>query len=92
IDGVPLARYRVFLDAFGRRPAGATLSLDVTGAGGARRVSFRLVTVRDEFGRTRDGGSNSSRLLGIALTGYPLIFLAVASVVLLQRPGDRAAW
>ena len=28
----------------------------------------------------------------MALTGYPLIFLAVASVVLLQRPGDRVAW
>ena len=57
IDGVPLDRYRVFLDAFGRRPAGATLSLDVTGAGGARRVAFPLVTIRDERRRQSDGGS-----------------------------------
>ena len=40
IDGVPLDRYRVFLDAFGRRPAGAVLSLEVMRAGGSRRVAI----------------------------------------------------
>jgi phosphoserine phosphatase RsbU/P len=92
IDGRPLESYAVFLDAFGRSPRGTVLALQVTGAGGGRTLRFPIVTIREELGGEIGGESASGRLLALALTGYPLIFLAVASVVLLQRPGDRDAW
>ena len=59
-------------------------------AGGSRRVAFPLVSCAPR-GR-RQGQYLDVGGLGHALTGYPLIFLAVASAVLLQRPGDRDAW
>ena len=92
IDGVPLDRYRVFLDAFGRRPAGARV-VAAGDAGG--RIAPCRVSAHDGARRARRKARSSSASmwwLGTALTGYPLIFLAVASAVLLQRPGDRAAW
>jgi sigma-B regulation protein RsbU (phosphoserine phosphatase) len=93
IDGRPVDRYRVFLDAFGRTPAGRSLTLDLQRPDGtAASVRFPLVSVQDEHGTPAGGASAAGRLLATALVGYPLIFLAVASVVLLQRPGDRVAW
>jgi phosphoserine phosphatase RsbU/P len=93
IDGHPVERYRTFLDAFGRTPRGRALSLAVQKPDGTSvTVRFPLISFEHEFGQSAGGTSAAGRLLATALTGYPLIFLAVASVVLLQRPGDRAAW
>jgi phosphoserine phosphatase RsbU/P len=92
IDGRPLAPYSIMLDALGRTPPGRNLALQVTGTSGARTLRFPIVRIRDELGVLPGGETASARLLAIALTGYPLIFLAVAAAVLLQRPGDRDAW
>ena len=85
-------RYDRLLDAFGRTPPGRSLSLQVAGPAGARTIIFPVTRNRDNAPTPPGGESPSSRVLATVLTGYPLIFLAVASAVLLQRPGDRDAW
>jgi len=92
IDGQPLDSYDRLLDAFGRTPPGRSLSLQVAGPAGARTIIFPVTRNRDNAQTPPGGESPSSRVLATVLTGYPLIFLAVASAVLLQRPGDRDAW
>jgi phosphoserine phosphatase RsbU/P len=93
IDGHAIDRYRTFLDAFGRTPRGRALNLAVQKRDGtSATVRFPVHSFEHEFGQSAGVTSAAGRLLATALAGYPLIFLAVASVVLLQRPGDRAAW
>ncbi|HZA33410.1 MAG TPA: PDZ domain-containing protein, partial [Vicinamibacterales bacterium] len=92
VDGQPLDSYDRLLDAFGRTPPGRSLSLQVARAGGARTIIFPVTRNRDHAQSRAGGESPSARVLGTVITGYPLIFLAVASAVLLQRPGDRDAW
>jgi len=92
IDGRRLVTFRTFLDAFGRTPVGRTLRLDVRGHSGSRVVPLTLVTWRQELGDAVGGETLTARLLTMALTGYPLIFLGVGAGVLLQRPWDRDAW
>jgi phosphoserine phosphatase RsbU/P len=92
VDGQPLDSYDRLLDAFGRTPPGRSLSLQVARAGGARMIIFPVTRNRDTAQARAGGESPSSRVAGTLITGYPLIFLAVASAVLLQRPGDRDAW
>jgi sigma-B regulation protein RsbU (phosphoserine phosphatase) len=92
IDHQPLDSYDRFLDAFGRTAPGRSLSLRVAGSDGTRTITFPLTPNRDKAEARGGADPRSSRVLAMVLTGYPLVFLAVASVVLLQRPADRDAW
>ena len=92
IDDQPLDSYDRLLDTFGRTAPGRALSLRVLGSHGARTITFPITSNRDKAQAGPGAGSRSSRVLATVITGYPLVFLAVASVVLLQRPADRDAW
>jgi phosphoserine phosphatase RsbU/P len=92
IDDQPLDSYDRLLDTFGRTAPGRALSLRVAGSDGARTITFPITRNRDKAQAGPAAGSRSLRVLATVITGYPLVFLAVASVVLLQRPADRHAW
>jgi len=76
--GERLDRYRVFLDRFGRTPAGGVLPLQVIRDGRPLALQFPLITDREAESRS-ELEVGSGRLIAMALTGYPLIFLPCRS-------------
>ena len=96
IDGRPLDRYDPFLDLRRHGRPGQSVSLRVERDGRPLDVTLRLIGRGEFHGRAPQTAWTSPgalmRLIQQVLALYPIPFLVVALVVLLQRPHDPHAW
>ncbi len=96
IDGQRLDRYEPFLDLRRHGTPGQTVRFAVERGTEVRDVTVSLIARADLPVTPRAAGWENPgaivRLLQQVLTFYPIPFLIVALVVLLQRPHDPHAW
>jgi sigma-B regulation protein RsbU (phosphoserine phosphatase) len=96
IDGRRMDRYEPFLDLRRHGRPGQRVVFDVERDGATRQVPVTLLA-RDDVPATRQAAAWSRpgaamRFVQQVLALYPIPFLVVTLVVLLQRPEDPHAW
>ncbi len=96
VDGRPFDRYEPFLDLRRYGKPGQRVTFSVERGGATRDVTLEFISRRDLRGPSSSAQwSNPGALMRLVqevLALYPIPFLVVTLVVLLQRPDDPNAW